>query len=84
MSSDRLRHVLALANELAPAERAELADELLRSIPDDAVDTAQLSPEWLTEIDRRVAEIDSGVVKPIPGNEVYAAVRAAIGQPPRR
>jgi putative addiction module component (TIGR02574 family) len=84
MSSDRLRRVLALANELAPAERAELADELLCAIPEADAEAGELDGEWIAEIGRRVAEIDSGAVKPIPADEVHAAVRAAIGQPTRR
>jgi putative addiction module component (TIGR02574 family) len=61
--SELLEKVLAL-----PAEaRAALAGSLLDSL-DDAVD-ASAEEEWNKEIARRIEEIDSGKVKPIPWAE---------------
>ena len=46
--TDNARKVLLDAMDLSPQERAELAAELLDSLPDDG-----LHPEWAAEIERR-------------------------------
>ena len=58
MPSERVRKVLAVAEklELAPAERVELADELLRSAPEPTQEGAEFTPEWTEELRRRLAE----------------------------
>ena len=53
MPSDRVAKVLKLASDWSAEERAELADELWITVPD------ELSPEWKDEIRRRVAEADA-------------------------
>ena len=61
--SELLKKALAL-----PAEaRAALAGSLLDSL-DDAVDVSA-EEEWNREIARRIAELDSGKVKPVPWAE---------------
>jgi hypothetical protein len=44
--------------------------------PADA-DTEQL---WLDEVQRRSAELDAGLVKPIPGAEVFERARSRLKQ----
>jgi putative addiction module component (TIGR02574 family) len=46
--TDRARKVLLDAMDLSPEERADLAAELLDSLPDDG-----LHPDWAAEIERR-------------------------------
>jgi putative addiction module component (TIGR02574 family) len=56
------------ASELSERERATLAGLLIESLegdPDPDVEAA-----WLAEIERRVADVDSGRVKTIPWEEV--------------
>jgi len=60
--------VLSAASELSVADRLRLIDDLASSVPDDQ--PPALSPEWLAEIDRRSAELDSGAVHPQPWSEV--------------
>lgn len=58
------------ACQLPEKDRAELAGLLLESLeaePDPAVDQA-----WAKEIERRVAELDSGTVKTVPWKTVKA------------
>ena len=70
--SELLRKVLEL-----PAEaRAALASSLLES-PDDKVD-ASAEEEWKQEIARRIAELDSGKVKPIPWADARRQISAIL------
>jgi putative addiction module component (TIGR02574 family) len=66
----------ARAKTLAPEDRARLAAELLESLQD-ASDTDALAA-WAHEIERRVAEIESGAVKLIPAEDVHAEARRLI------
>jgi putative addiction module component (TIGR02574 family) len=67
-----LKKALAL-----PAEaRAALAGSLLESL-DDTVD-ASAEQEWNQEIARRIQELDSGKVKPIPWAEARRQVSAIL------
>lgn len=53
---------------LPVAERAVLAGRLIDSLPQDA--PSQLHPAWRDELRRRLAQIDSGEVTPVPWDEV--------------
>jgi len=61
--SELLKKVLALPVEA----RAAMAGSLLESL-DDVVD-ASSEEEWNDEIARRIQELDSGKVKPVPWAE---------------
>jgi putative addiction module component (TIGR02574 family) len=61
--SDLLKKALSLP----PEARAALAGSLLESL-DEAVD-ASAEEQWNVEIARRIEELDSGKVKPIPWAE---------------
>ncbi|MFZ1010036.1 MAG: addiction module protein [Candidatus Sulfotelmatobacter sp.] len=61
--SELLKKVLALPVEA----RAAMAGSLLESL-DDVVD-ASAEEEWNDEIARRIQELDSGKVKPVPWAE---------------
>jgi len=70
--SELLKKALAL-----PAEaRAALAGSLLDSL-DETVD-ASAEEEWKREIARRIRELDSGKVKPIPWEEARRQVSAIL------
>lgn len=70
--SELLKKALAL-----PAEaRAALAGSLLDSL-DDTLD-ASAEEEWNQEIARRIRELDSGKVKPIPWAEARRQVSALL------
>lgn len=53
-------------------ERAVIADSLLKSLnpPDPDIDK-----KWIEVAQRRLQEIRSGKVKPVPGDEVFSNVR---------
>ncbi len=70
--SDLLKKALAL-----PAEaRAALAGSLLESL-EDTVD-ASAEEAWSQEIARRIEELDSGKVKPIPWAEARRQISAIL------
>jgi putative addiction module component (TIGR02574 family) len=69
--SELLKKALALPSEA----RAALAGSLLDS-RDDTVD-ASAEEEWNREIARRIGELDSGKVKPVPWAEARRQVAAA-------
>ena len=62
------------ALKLTPGERAALAQRLLASLDEDA----EIEDAWAAEIERRIAEVESGAVQVIPIAEALARVRAAL------
>lgn len=66
------------ARTLAPDERARLAEVLLESLHDSPL--GELEAEWEREIERRVAEVESGSAQLIPIAEVLAQARARLKQ----
>jgi putative addiction module component (TIGR02574 family) len=62
-----ISELLKKALALPPEARAALAGSLLESL-EETLD-ALVEEEWNQEIARRVAELDSGKVKPIPWAE---------------
>ena len=66
--------ITAEAMRLSAEERADLADKLWLS-----VDTPEeVAAAWDAEIERRVAQIDSGEVETIPFEQVMAGLRAKL------
>ncbi len=70
--SELLKKALALP----PEARAALAGSLLESL-DDTVD-ASAEEEWNREIARRIEELDSGKVKPVPWAEARRQISALL------
>jgi putative addiction module component (TIGR02574 family) len=75
MSPD-LSELLKKALALPPEARAALAGSLLESL-DDTMDEG-VEEEWSKEITRRIAELDSGKVKPIPWAEARRQISAIL------
>jgi putative addiction module component (TIGR02574 family) len=68
--------ILEKALALPVEARAALVDSLLESL-DTEVDEA-VETEWVREVQRRAAELDSGAVAPIPWAEVRSRLHAAV------
>ena len=66
MTADAAK-LLKEALKLAPEARAALAAALLESLEGEADEAAEAA--WATEIAKRVQELDSGAVAPIPWPE---------------
>jgi len=64
--------IIREAESLPVEERAVVVDSLLRSLntPDPEIDR-----KWAAVARRRLEELRSGHVKPIPGEEVFARIR---------
>ena len=60
--------------KLVSADRALLAERLIASLDEDN----EIESAWAVEVERRVAEVESGVVVGMPFEEVIAQARAAL------
>lgn len=68
--------LLEEAEQLSVSERAELADRIVESLAHDIppdVEQAQI-----TEVRRRIAQVEAGEVALIPGEEALAHVRRIV------
>ena len=69
-------HLLEAAEQLSYLERAELADRLVESgvhnVP------PEIAAAQMTEVRRRIREVESGEVTLIPGEEALAQVRRLV------
>lgn len=61
--------------KLAPSERSRLLERLIISLDEDA----EVEEAWAKEADRRQAELDSGVVTAVPGDQMMERLRARLG-----
>lgn len=73
--------VLTVASQLPVPDRLQLIEDLWSSVPAESL--PPLSDEWRTEIQRRSAELDAGLVKGIPWEQIRAEAlrRAGIEAP---
>ena len=73
----RAKKLLDEALELDPSDRADLAATLLESLdgePEDGIEEA-----WAQEVERRVAEVESGALRTIPWSEARQALLKRLG-----
>jgi Putative addiction module component. len=74
--TDVVYHILAEVEQLSPPEQAELADciveKLTQNIPPE-IERAQIE-----EVRRRVAQVESGEVTVIPGEQALEQVRRLV------
>ena len=64
------------ALELSVEERADLAAQILESL--DSSDDPSVQAAWQAEIERRMADIDSGAVKPISLDEFQRRLKSTL------
>ncbi len=60
--------------KLVPADRALLAEHIIASLDEDN----EIESAWAAEVERRVAEVESGAVAGMPFDEVITQARAAL------
>jgi putative addiction module component (TIGR02574 family) len=68
--------ILHEAESLSASERAELADRLVETLGHDI--PPEIERAQLDEVRRRVAEVESGAVTLIPGEQALAEVRKMV------
>lgn len=66
--------IISAALALPPSARAMLVEHLMESL--DAEDQERIDAVWAEEAKRRNQEIENGIVKPIPGEEVMKRLRS--------
>ncbi len=69
--------IFSAASQLPVDQRLRLIDDLAATVPDDR--PPSLSLEWLSEIERRWKEIESGKVTTVPWDAVRDEVLGRIG-----
>jgi len=67
-----IKEIIQEAESLPVEERAMVIDSLLRSLNPPSI---EIDREWVKVAKRRLAELQSGAMKPIPGNEGFAKIR---------
>jgi putative addiction module component (TIGR02574 family) len=67
-----MKEIIEEAESLPVEERALVIDSLLRSLNPLSM---EIDREWVRVAKRRLAELRSGAVKPVPGNEVFQKIR---------
>jgi putative addiction module component (TIGR02574 family) len=67
-----IKEIIMEAASLPVKERALVIDSLLRTLNPPI---AEIDAEWAKVARRRLAEMRSGQVKAIPGNEVFAKIQ---------
>jgi putative addiction module component (TIGR02574 family) len=68
--------ILEKVAQLSPPERAELADRLIETLGHEI--PPEIERAQLDEVKRRIAEVRSGAVKTIPGDQALAEVRRLV------
>jgi putative addiction module component (TIGR02574 family) len=68
-----MKKIIEDAESLPVEERVIVIDSLLRTINPPLAD---VDTEWINVAKRRLAQLRSGEVKAVPGNEVFARVRS--------
>jgi putative addiction module component (TIGR02574 family) len=72
--STSLDDVTEQALKLTAEERAELIERLAETV----LPAPPLHSSWDAELARRIAEMDAGLVEPIPAEQVFAEMRDMI------
>lgn len=65
------------ATELSPEERSRFALFLIQSL--ETADEGDVEEAWRIEAERRLAEIEGGKARLVPGDEVFANIRRRLG-----
>ena len=71
-SAELLREALSLSVE----ERADLAGQLIESL--DSKQSEGVQHTWEAEIERRMADLDSGEVKPVSMEEAFRRLNSTL------
>ncbi len=73
---DPTRDLESKALRLSPKERARLAERLISSL--DQASEGDTEPLWLEEAERRLDELESGEVAPLPAEAALKKARSTL------
>lgn len=73
--------ILEQAEQLSTSDRAELADRIVESLARDI--PPDIAAAQIAEVRRRIAQVESGEVSLIPGDEALAHVRRIVASATR-
>lgn len=76
--STRADSILGTALTLPPDDRARIAAELIASL--DEGEDRDVEAAWATEIERRIAEIESGEAETVSWEEARARIRSKLAK----
>jgi putative addiction module component (TIGR02574 family) len=74
--TEAVAHILAEVEQLSPPERADLADRLVETLSQSV--PPEIERAQLEEVRRRIAQVESGEVKVIPGEQALEQVRRLV------
>jgi len=74
--TEAVAHILAEVEQLSPPERADLADRLVERLTESI--PPQIERAQVEEVRRRIAQVESGEVALIPGEEALEQVRRLV------
>jgi putative addiction module component (TIGR02574 family) len=74
------KDLLSLALELPRPDRASLAHDLIASLDEPSEPADDVDAAWLTEIERRMADVDAGRVTTVPWSEARKQILARLKQ----
>ncbi|MHB1035822.1 MAG: addiction module protein [Pirellulales bacterium] len=77
MSMSDYQSVRSAAAELSITDQLRLIDDIAASMPDDQ--PPSLSEEWLAELERRSAEIDSGAARTESWSDIRKRLMHRVG-----
>ena len=77
MAMSDLENVLTAALRLSATARATVVAELIDSLDEAAPAEAGVEEVWAAEVERRLADVDSGAVKPVLWSEARRRILAA-------
>ncbi len=72
-----MKEIIQEAESFPVEERAIVIDSLLRTLNPPS---AEIDKEWTEIAKRRLAELRSGSIKTIPGDEVFSKIRERFGK----
>jgi len=75
----KVSEIVEEARQLSYDERAEIIEQLMLANLQDL--DPEIEKAWGDEAMRRLAEMESGKVKGIPGDEAMARIRKTVGLP---
>jgi len=76
--STRADSILGTALALPPDERARIAAELIASL--DESEDADVEAAWAAEIEKRIAEVESGEAETVSWDEARTRIRSKLAK----